>query len=445
MLEYNFITHSPKMVFRQFFQEELYQTLLSKALEGHLCIRAHAASSSFVGDPSQGTPIIRDGNRLYLHRNWMVETILLTQFRRLLRSIPQPLSLRPPRGLSPEQEAVVQWAATHTLTIVRGGPGTGKTTTAVQLIQAFPSLRVKIAAPTGKAADRLARALPPGEYDCEASTLHRLLQVSPGKNRLFEENLIEADLILVDEASMIDAALFAHLFSAIPEGARLVLLGDPDQLPPVQGGGVFADLCTLSSLSLQQCHRTQTLQTVYEATRRGEVDPLLILLEPMPSDPIVWILQATGTVLSPLRKGPFGVDALNREVLQRRGKEGAPVLITGNNPRLDLYNGTEGIIKGQEVLFPDGRSLPIAQLPEYEYAFALSIHKSQGNEYEDILCLLPPGSEEFGRKALYTAVTRAKRSIRLFGSKETLERMMSNETRQENGVCERFRTLCSSE
>ena len=393
----------------------LLRKLIESALEGHLCIR---------GDFPEQFGVVRDGNRLYLHRNWVVETILLNHFARLMKAVPQPLDL--------PDHLVLKSIATQSLLLVNGGPGTGKTTAAVQLIRAVPHLRIKIAAPTGKAAERLGG---------EATTLHRLLRLSPGRHRLFEENKIDADLIIVDEASMVDASLFAHLLAAIPDGARLVLLGDADQLPPVQGGGVFSDLCALSSLTLHHCHRTQTLQTIYEAARKGDVEPLLPLLEPLPDDPVSIVANERDRVLCPLRKGPLGVDALNRAVLQRKGKERAPILITGNNPNLNLYNGTEGVVKGLEVLFPDGRALPLAELPDHEFAFALSVHKSQGSEYEEVLCLLPPGSEEFGRKALYTAVTRAKKRVRFLGSRKTLEEMLAKESRQENGIRERFTLL----
>src|SRR5690606_2942538 len=132
----------------------------------------------------------------------------------------------------------------RSLTLVSGGPGTGKSFLAIETLAALSraflgrSFSVKIAAPTGKAADRLAAALPPLEnVAIETLTLHRLLHLQPGRTRLFDMRPLDADLIIADEASMIDASLLAHLLKAIPNGSRLLLLGDADQLPPVDGGG----------------------------------------------------------------------------------------------------------------------------------------------------------------------------------------------------------------
>lgn len=116
----------------------------------------------------------------------------------------------------------------------------------------------------------------------------------------------------------------------------------------------------------------------------------------------------------------------------------APLLVTSNDPVQKLYNGTPGVLKSGEVHFVGGRVIPLRQLPGYEYAFALSAHKSQGSEFDRVICLLPPGSEEFGREALYTALTRAKKEIRLVGSKEALEAMLAKQVRCENGLRERM-------
>ena len=421
--------------------------LIAAGIKGHLCIRSQEACS----DPA----LVQEGDRVYLQRNRMIETILLEHLRRLMATPPHPIAeFSLPESLLPAQQEVILWAANHSLTMVSGGPGTGKTFTAAALVKALSGLRIKIAAPTGKAADRLAEAI---GAPVEASTLHRLLGLSPGRNRIFEKTRIDADLILVDEASMIDASLFAHLFAAIPPGARLVLLGDADQLPPIQGGGVYSDLCAISALHLQQCHRIEEkeLHILYDAARKGDSAPFLVETLTEESIELFDRLLPTSSlaepsfdhfdqarILCPLRKGPFGVDAINKALMERRKARGewqsAPILITGNDAQLKLYNGTAGILLGDRAVFADGRSFPLEQLPGYEIAFAISVHKSQGSEFKTIFCVLPPGSEEFGRKALYTAVTRAKRKALFFGSKETLMALMAKESRQDNGLLERF-------
>lgn len=441
----------------------MIEELITAGIKGHLCIRTNEIASEAPAEfPLEA--IVKDRDRIYLQRNWVIETTLLKHLRRLREAVPRPLeSFVFPKNLSPAQEEVIRWAASHSVTMVSGGPGTGKTFTAAELVKAFSGMRIKIAAPTGKAADRLVKAI---GRPVEAGTLHRLLGLAPGRNRIFKNELLDADLILVDEASMIDASLFAHLFAAVPSGARLVLLGDADQLPPIQGGGVYSDLCAISAIYLDRCHRieNQELHALYDAARRGDAESFR--LEPLGEDLIDLFDQALpkssfeerpdprmlfdhfdeARVLCPLRKGPLGVDAINRALLERREKRGrwrcAPILITGNDAQLKIYNGTAGIVLGQEAFFPDGRSIPLGKLPGYEVAFALSVHKSQGSEFKTVLCCLPPGSEEFGKRALYTAVTRAKREVRFFGSKETLEALMAKESRQENGIKDRFKAEC---
>jgi len=253
------------------------------------------------------------------------------------------------------------------------------------------------------------------------------------------------------------------LLQAIPSGCRLLLLGDADQLPPVDGAGVFADLAELFAIRLQTNHRMQNsnLHRFFEAARMGDSAPLLEILEPLPEDPIAWLEQNNfehTRLICALRKGPLGVDALNQRALlylQERLSFGqnwtAPILITSNDGAQKLYNGTPGVVRGtyrggvipygsEEVLLSDGRLRLLRQLPGYEFAFALSAHKSQGSEFDRVLCLLSPGSEEFCREALYTALTRAKREIRLAGSKEVLEKMLSKTMRSENGIKERLAT-----
>jgi exodeoxyribonuclease V alpha subunit len=161
-------------------------------------------------------------------------------------------------------------------------------------------------------------------------------------------------------------------------------------------------------------------------------------------------------LICPLRKGPFGVDAINAAILSRQQKRlslgqwwAAPIIITNNDSALQLYNGAPGVVMGryrggsipfgdEEVILGDGRPLLLSQLPGYEIAFALSVHKSQGSEYEQVVCYLPPGSEEFAKAALYTAVTRAKRSVRLMGDRATLDAMIKTRSQQENGLMERM-------
>jgi exodeoxyribonuclease V alpha subunit len=426
--------------------------------------------------------VVREKERYYLQRNWVLETTIVEQLSRLWQARPNDLFdpalfLLPPE-LAPAQADVVKSVLSRSLTVAAGGPGTGKSYTAIQTLNCLAAallkgvLRVKIAAPTGKAADRLAQALTPSDrLEIETLTLHRLLRLQPGRVRLFENHLLDADLIIVDEASMIDASLFAHLLKAIPNGCRLLILGDADQLPPVDGGSVFRDLTDLLAIRLQFSHRTQKegLHRLFNAVRNGDATPLLDVLEPLPADLYAWIeseFRLTDPeqfertrIICPLRKGPFGVDALNQGLLSRLQKRltigqtwSAPILVTSNEAHLKLYNGTPGTLKGtyqggaipygsEEVQFADGRTFTLRQLSGYEFAFALSAHKSQGSEFNRVVCLMPLGSEEFCREALYTAMTRAKEEIRLVGSREILEKMLYARSHVESGFRERMDSL----
>jgi exodeoxyribonuclease V alpha subunit len=423
-------------------QKELLMRLMAASRRGSLCIQGGEAVLK------DSPLIVQNQGRIYIQRNWALETAIVEHLSRHLKRVPSPpldlekISLSP--QLSPSQVKAVHHALSSPFTIITGGPGTGKTFVARELIRSASPLRVKVAAPTGKAAERL---------DLQALTLHGLLGLRPGRTRLFDERKIAADLILIDEASMIDASLFAHLFRAIPEGARLVLIGDADQLPPVGGGSLFSEMATLFSTRLEGCHRTEDLKLyqLYEAARIGDARALLSILEPFPKELFDWIarelaLSPALRVICPLRKGPFGVDAINAELMKRHPKgKPLPILITKNDAELKIYNGMTGVLNGSEVRLDDGREFQIHQLPGYEMAFALSVHKSQGSEFEEVLCLLPPGSEEFGREALYTALTRAKKKIRLVGEREVIEKMLTTRFLPESGFQERMKALLEKE
>lgn len=460
--------------------------LIRASRQGHLCIHSKACplTSNLIaeGGALPEKPVVRDNRRFYLQRNWVLETTVLEHLQRIRKTPPKDLFDVSAFILSPLlTSAQVETAYSvfrQSLTIVAGGPGTGKSFTAIQILDALvkafrgEKLNVKIAAPTGKAADRLAQALTPVDrLEVETLTLHRLLQLQPGCSRLFEHRRIQADLIIVDEASMIDISLFAHLFKEVPEGCRLLLMGDADQLPPVDGSGIFRDLADVFAIRLQRSHRTQRedLHQLFEAVRSTNPTPLLNILEPMPQDLLRWIeseFQMTDSknyenlrLICPLRKGPYGVDALNAGLLARLQKRlsigeswSAPILVTGNDPHFKVYNGTPGIVRGiyqggklplgsEQVELVDGRMVSLRQLPGYEFAFAISAHKSQGSEFSRVVCLLPLGSDEFSREALYTALTRAKDEVCLVGDALVLENMMRSELKQCNGILERLSVL----
>ena len=351
--------------------------------------------------------VVKQGNRWYLKRSWDAEQTFEYHVARLMGQKLEPIGYN--GDLSGEQKIAVEHVLNHPLTIVCGGPGTGKTYTAASLIKQFPG-SVLVAAPTGKAAANLRIALP----ECVVTTLHAMLRSE-----------LVADLIVIDEGSMIDAEMMAKLFAAVPTGSRLVMFGDPNQLPPVEAGSLFNDLAQFSSVYLTKCLRTElkTIVDISEAVKKGEMVPF----KPLPKlkEAIELIQRSKGVFLTPLRKGIYGVDYLNQSVYQ--GGCHVPIMITKNDEQMDLYNGDVGVLEGDVACF-GSRKIEHHLLPPYTYAYVLSVHKSQGSEYDDVNIFLPEGSERFGREMLYTAVTRAKKSVTIYAAENVLEKVLSQKT-----------------
>ncbi len=403
------------------------QNVLRAFLDGHLCVPA---------ERDLPEPFVRDGDRMYVQKAWALESIVLRELKRLQGN----------------------------LTVITGGPGTGKTYTAGQLVREWNPKRLVAAAPTGKAAARLSEAI-----GGQATTLHRLLRLHPGQERLVRDERLEADLIVVDEASMIDVAMLAQLLQVVPDGARLVLLGDADQLPPVEGGSLFHALAELFGQRLEKVMRTDSAALLALAKGVREGSAAGMQMQPLGEVPFRFIhgsgemptaealLVETGkhALLSCLRQGPWGVDALNEralKLLERRLRVGdwwaIPLMIVQNEPRLDLYNGMMGVRVGryrggrigrsEGIAHVGGQTMAAALLPLFEEGFALSVHKSQGSEFNAVDLLVPEGSERFGREALYTGITRARNDIRLWGKKETAELMIGRRSYTTSGLIERW-------
>ncbi|MFC2049456.1 ATP-dependent RecD-like DNA helicase [Chlamydiota bacterium] len=422
--------------------------LLKSAREGHLCVALtpeldptllHGAE--LLAPSLFENILVQQANRFYLRRNWECEDRFLSHLQRIRSHPPSgeiTLNNLAAYRLNSEQQDAIRKATRQSLTLISGGPGTGKTYTAALLIRLFLESGVKkiaVAAPTGKATANLRTALGPLAEKCLIKTLHALLNPSLQQGPLY------ADLILVDEGSMVDASLMTALFSAVRTGARLVLLGDRDQLPPVESGHFFADLARDPTLTaeLTTCLRAE-LQEIVDlagAVKRGE----MIHAEPLPDVKalIQKIMQQPQQLLTPLRKGPYGVEQLNRLLYlehQKRGAREIPILITVNDPLLNLYNGDMGVLipEEQRAHFSEGRTFAEYMLPPYEHAYALSVHKSQGSEYDRVMIVLPEGAEVFGREMLYTALTRAKKEITLLAAPGILEKLLKTRSYRLSGV-----------
>ena len=416
-----------------------------------------------------------------------------------------------------QTQAVVE-STKHGVTIVSGGPGTGKTTTINTMIRYFESegLDIFLAAPTGRAAKRMTEAT-----GYEARTIHRMLELNGaliGEDRRHaqfernEENPLEADVIIVDEMSMVDITVFQALLKAISMGTRLILVGDMDQLPSVGPGQVLRDLIAsgvfptviLKKIFRQaegsdivvNAHKINAGEQIaldnkskdFFFLERNDTNVIYkhmvqLITEKLPK--YVDASQMEIQVLTPMRKGPLGVETLNGilqeylnppsqtkkehavgEVLFRVGDK---VMQIRNNYQIEwevvsrygipidrgmgVFNGDVGTIVdindyAQQLVveYEDSKKVtyPFVNLDELELAYAVTIHKSQGSEYPAVILPLMGGPKMlFNRNLLYTAVTRAKGCVTILGSSLVVRDMIENEqvSRRYTGLAERIREV----
>jgi exodeoxyribonuclease V alpha subunit len=403
-----------------------------------------------------------------------------------------------------EQAAAARVALTHATTVLTGGPGTGKTTTVAALLALCaeqaelagePAVRIALAAPTGKAAARLQKAvedevakLPADDQarlaGVRAVTLHRLLGARPDTSSRFRhhrENRLPHDVVVVDETSMVSLTMMARLLEAVRPGSRLILVGDPFQLASVEAGAVLADLVEavqeateVGVAALATSHRFgDEIGSLAEAVRRGDADTAVALLEAggehvsllhtedsasavraivaphalgvlraaEAGDPVEALtLLDRQRLLCAHREGPYGVRHWNSQVERWLGEDtgepiwstwyaGRPLLVTSNDYGLGIYNGDVGVAV-RPAADSAGRALRAAidgsngrldlatsRLAQVETMHALTIHKSQGGQADEVVVILPPPeSRLLTRELFYTAITRAKQRIVVVGS-----------------------------
>lgn len=514
-------------------------------------------------------PLVLDGKgRLYLKRYFDYEERLAASVKERLFSEPERVEgalLR--KGLDrlfagtaddDLQRRAALVAVIKRLALISGGPGTGKTHTVAKVLVLLeeqaralgqPSPRVALLAPTGKAAQRLRESIAENlaRIECaddvrraietEASTIHRALGVlsrCPTRFKHDEHDPLPKDVVIVDEASMVDLALMAKLFAAVSPRARLILLGDKDQLASVEAGAILGDIhggrsddgysrtfarrvreLTRDKLPLSRerpasglhdsmvhlvkSHRFAPeggIATLSRAVNAGDAEAALAACAAFPEIELTEVdaSRDPAALLGPLslekygaigaaapddklrllegfrflcchRRGPFGVETVNRLVLSQLRKygrveasgdayDGAPIIVTSNDYQVELFNGDIGVlgrlppdaagVAALAAFFPteargELRAVPIGRLPLHEPAFAMSVHKSQGSEFEEIALLLPERiSPIVTRELVYTAVTRAKKRVRIFGSRAVLAEAVRARVQRASGLRERL-------
>ncbi len=510
----------------------------------------------------RGLMVLDTADRLYLAKYWHFEAATAAA---LNERAAQPVEVNRPllqaglERLFPDSSASTDWqqiaaavAVLKSFSVITGGPGTGKTTTVVKLLallveqrEATPP-RIALAAPTGKAAARLSESIreKKSQLLCsdavrdaivdEATTLHRLLGVIPGKVnfRHNRDNPLHLDVLVIDEASMIDLPMMSRLLDALPRHCRLILLGDKDQLASVEAGSVLGDICAAGlgdGYSVELCEQLQVLtgshlvalkqldsplnDTVvwlrksYRFDASGGIgmlamavnagkakqalasfDDLLndnITLESVSAEQLPHRLTQQGVayyrhylkcdnpiaalqafnrvrILCALREGVFGVKQLNQRIETALNQQrlidnrqhyyaGRPIMVTRNDTALKLYNGDIGLIwpdndnGGRLRAFftmPDGslRKILPNRLPQHETTYVMTVHKSQGSEFEQIILLLPDESlPVVTRELLYTGITRAKKSVDIWSHPSIFERAINRPTARASGLTEALR------
>lgn len=485
------------------------------------------------GEPGVYKPVINLDNRyLYLQKQHEMESRFLKAITRHLVQDHSPasqpdaiLSLLNAQGgsfqLNPAQQQAVRLALSHSLAIISGGPGTGKTTTIVSIIRALllasaQPLNIVLAAPTGRAANRIMESITASltsqnldpalrsRFPQSAHTLHKLLGISrftQGLPTYHAGNPIPLDVLIVDEASMIDLKLMTWTLEALPPDCQLILVGDKDQLPSVDTGALLTDmiageqhqlrgrvvqlqgsqrsnpaiinlaaavntghpdsfLAQLAAPSVQIRYYSSAPEAVRFISRQYPVAQIQqqasfsVLFQPLvlqESESVQRILEVMAyferfAVLCPTRHGPMGVSAINETCCRQAGGAmffaGQPIMITRNDYDLELFNGDRGVLigwaDGLRAVFRTSHGLvsyALSQLKSFSTAYAQTIHKSQGSEFDEVLILMPESIQRMvSREILYTAITRARHTVHLSGSFDTFRQAITTKITRFSGI-----------
>lgn len=463
-------------------------------------------------------PFVYEEGLFYFLDMWLTEDSLVQSLQSFSSTPPCPLipedqislQLDPQVRISEEQKIAIKSSINSSLSIITGGPGTGKTFVASQIIEIIKKytassnlpLKAALCAPTGKAAQHLQSVLkteditPSLSLSCQ--TLHSILKPNFLQASKSEPYLpLDFDFILLDEGSMVDLPIFSLLLASLKPSSRLVILGDPFQLPPVEQGACFSNLVKLkhkpfTHSHLNTCFRAESQQLIDLASSIKEGDwpmvrkvlkdqnPTVLFknienesLEMCKKSCIEFYSKALGEekpespedyldffnqlkILIPLRKGPYGLENINNYIKNYLNKTNKnrnyfiyPIILKSNNKKFNLFNGEIGVFiyfnrldsynsAHSYAIFKKGSSetikVPQSLLPEFELAYCLSVHKSQGSEFKKVLVNLPPGSELFGKEIFYTAVTRAKKNLTIIAPEARIQALIARQENRLSGI-----------
>ncbi|MGP1953043.1 MAG: exodeoxyribonuclease V subunit alpha [Arsenophonus sp. ET-KM2-MAG3] len=507
-------------------------------------------------------PLVLSDNKLYFQRMWANEELVANFFSRHLFETIDEQHLTTilnyfflPLKTQDWQKIAVAIAVTSRISVISGGPGTGKTMIVANLLATFIKLSkkkliIQLAAPTGKAASRLTESLSNELVKLnlsaieqtfmpeQAQTIHRLLGAQQDNQflRYNKDNLLLLDILIIDEASMIDLSMMARLVEAIPSHARVIFLGDKDQLSSVEPGAVFSDLCRFSKCGysgkralqlnkitgcdlsnfisndgvkikdriclLRKSYRFDLKSKIGQfstAINKGDIKQIKRLLAQKKTNISFHSIHSSKKyskllydsveyyhfyfnmikenqnyeevlitfnrfrLLTALREGPYGVIGLNNKLEQllycqgcirfpafnwNKNYEGRPIMITKNDYSLGLFNGDIGIMlmDNQQSLkayfrLPNGtiKKIQPSRLPQHETAFVMTVHKSQGSEFEHTILVLPPiFSPIISKELIYTATTRAKNQLTIYANRHFFLKALMTPTERCSGLANRL-------
>ncbi len=446
-----------------------------------------------------GTDEYRENSKaVYLAKYYLCETGIAERLNSIVRAPKSTREIEPGKALqwvqtklsitlAEKQKVAIRLAIESKVMVITGGPGTGKTTIINAILKIFSRLGINIllAAPTGRAAKRMNETT-----GREARTIHRMLKYSPknGEFEINEFNPLKCDLVIIDEASMIDTVLMHHLLKAVPEGATLILVGDVNQLPSVGAGNVLKDIIdsgavpvieldeifrqAKESLIIVNAHMINSGLMPLLKTSSEQLEDFYFIEKENPEDALKMIVELTSEripgrfgfdpmhdiqVLTPMHRGMVGTENLNMELQKvhnprqdgiTRGNKNFrindKVMQIKNNYDKEIFNGDIGEIKGIDInnqkvtVGFDSRHVEydFADLDEIILAYAVSVHKSQGSEFPAVV--MPVLTQHYmllQRNLIYTGVTRGKKLVVMVGTRKAMAIGLRNDRTKRRYTC----------